>query len=69
MNIILLSGGTDGGNSECILYNQKMLCERQIKLPIIFAGNKNCWDEAKSLAQKYNLNEYFCENVMPKLNV
>ena len=69
IDIILLSGGTDGGNSECILYNQKMLCERQIKIPIIFAGNKNCWDEAKNLAQKYNLNEYFCENVMPRLNV
>ncbi len=69
IDIILLSGGTDGGNSECVLFNQRMLCERQVKIPIIFAGNRSCWDEAKSLAQKYNLNEYFCENVMPKLNV
>lgn len=69
IDIILLSGGTDGGNSECVLFNQKMLCERGIKIPIIFAGNKNCLDEVKSLAQKYEMNEYYCENVMPRLNV
>ena len=69
IDIILLSGGTDGGNSECVLFNQKMLCERGVKIPIIFAGNKNCLDEVKALAQKYQMNEYYCENVMPRLNV
>lgn len=69
IDIILLSGGTDGGNTECVLFNQKMLCERGIKIPIIFAGNKNCTDEVKSLAKEYGMNEYYCENVMPRLNV
>ena len=41
IDIILLSGGTDGGNTECVLFNQKMLCEKGIKIPIIFAGNKD----------------------------
>ena len=69
IDIILLSGGTDGGNEECVLFNQKKLCERGIKIPIIYAGNKSCTDEIRSLAEKYNMNEYYCENVMPKLNV
>jgi len=69
IDIILLSGGTDGGNSECILFNQRMLCERGVKIPIIFAGNKNCMDEARALAEQYGMNEYFCSNVMPRLNV
>lgn len=69
IDIILLSGGTDGGNTECVLFNQKMLCERGIKIPIIFAGNKNCTDEVKALAKEYGMNEYYCENVMPRLNV
>ena len=69
IDIILLSGGTDGGNTECVLFNQQMLCERGIKIPIIFAGNKNCTDEIKALADKYQMNEYYCENVMPRLNV
>ena len=69
IDIILLSGGTDGGNEECVLFNQKMLCERGVKIPIVFAGNKNCADEIKRLAEKYGMNEYICDNVMPRLNV
>ena len=69
IDIILLSGGTDGGNTECVLFNQKMLCEKGVKIPIIFAGNKNCVDEIKELAERYSMNEYYCENVMPRLNV
>ena len=69
IDIILLSGGTDGGNTECVLFNQKMLCERGVKIPIIFAGNKNCTDQIKEMATAYQMNEYYCENVMPRLNV
>ncbi len=69
IDIILLSGGTDGGNTECVLFNQKMLCEKGIKIPIIFAGNKDCTDEIQEMATRYGMNEYYCENVMPKLNV
>ncbi len=69
IDIILLSGGTDGGNTECVLFNQQKLCERGVKIPIIFAGNKNCTDEIKALAEQYHMNEYYCENVMPRLNV
>ena len=68
IDIILLAGGTDGGNSECVLFNQKMLAESGIKIPIIYAGNKNCQDEIQQIAQKYGMNEYICGNVMPKLN-
>ena len=39
IDIILLAGGTDGGNSECVLYNAKMLGEAGIKIPVIYAGN------------------------------
>lgn len=69
IDIILLSGGTDGGNSECVLYNQKMLAERHVTIPIIYAGNKDCQDEVLEIAKEYGLNEYVCENVMPRLNV
>ena len=68
IDIILLAGGTDGGNSECVLYNQRILAEHGIKIPIIYAGNKNCQDEILSIAKEYGMNEYVCGNVMPKLN-
>lgn len=69
IDIILLSGGTDGGNTECVLYNERMLAESGIKIPIVYAGNKNCDDEIIAIAEKYGLSEYICSNVMPRLNV
>ena len=68
IDIILLAGGTDGGNTECVLFNQRKLAERSIKIPIIYAGNKNCADEIRAIAEEYGMNEYICGNVMPKLN-
>lgn len=69
IDIILLAGGTDGGNSECVLYNAKMLGEAGVKIPIIYAGNKSCIDEIEEIFAEYNLNGYICENVMPQINV
>lgn len=69
IDIILLAGGTDGGNSECVLYNCQALGERQIKIPVVFAGNKCCADEILNIFNKYNMNGFICENVMPKINV
>lgn len=69
IDIILLAGGTNGGNSECVLYNAKMLGEGNITIPIIYAGNKSCVDEIEDIFKQYNLNGYICENVMPQINV
>lgn len=68
IDIILLAGGTDGGNSENVIYNARMLGEGQIKTPIIYAGNKSCQDEIIDIFERYNLNGYVCDNIMPKLN-
>ncbi len=69
IDIILLAGGTDGGNSECALYNAEMLGKSKIKIPIIFAGNKCIQDDVLEIFDKYHMNGYICENVMPKINV
>lgn len=69
IDIILLAGGTDGGNSECVLYNAKMLGEANIQIPIVYAGNKSCQDDIKDIFDKYHLNGYICDNIMPRLNV
>lgn len=69
IDIILLAGGTDGGNTECAIYNCNALGEKGIKIPVVFAGNKCCVDEIKEIYQKYQMNGYICENVMPKINV
>lgn len=69
IDIILLAGGTDGGNSECVLYNLKKLGQAKIKIPIIYAGNKSCRDEVISLMNEYNLSGFVVDNIMAKLNL
>ena len=69
IDIVLLAGGTDGGNSECVLYNARMLGKAGITVPIIYAGNKSCVDEIEEIFEEYNLNGFICENVMPRINV
>ncbi|HHX78593.1 MAG TPA: MutL protein [Acholeplasmataceae bacterium] len=68
IDIILLAGGTDGGNQECVIYNAKMLGEAGISIPIVYAGNSKCHEDIRGIFSKYDINGYICENVMPKLN-
>jgi uncharacterized protein (TIGR01319 family) len=68
LDIILLAGGTDGGNKECILHNAKALAESNVKLPIVVAGNKVAVDEIEDIFTKNNIFFKLAENVMPRLN-
>ncbi len=69
IDIVLLAGGADGGNSENVIYNAELLGKMGIKIPIIFAGNKSARDEIEEIFSKYEMDGYICENVMPKINV
>jgi len=68
IDIVLLAGGTDGGNSECVIHNAKMLGKAGLKIPIVYAGNRSCQDEISEIFKKYGINGWICDNVMPKLN-
>jgi uncharacterized protein (TIGR01319 family) len=69
IDIVLLAGGTDGGNHDCVIHNAKMLGKGGITTPIIYAGNKSCQDEISEIFEEYHLHGYICSNVMPRLNV
>ena len=66
-DMILLAGGTDGGNSSCILHNAEKILENGIKIPVVVAGNKSCNDEIIDIF-KDRVKFYLTENVMPNLN-
>lgn len=66
-DMILLAGGTDGGNNVCVTHNAQMLREAEIEIPIVVAGNKSCNDEIREIF-KEKIEFYVTENVMPKLN-
>ena len=63
-DIFLLVGGTDGGNTECIVHNAKMLATLPPMFPIIIAGNRNASRECERILDGHET--YVCPNVMPK---
>ncbi|WP_373897484.1 methylaspartate mutase accessory protein GlmL [Haloimpatiens sp. FM7315] len=69
LDIILLAGGTDGGNKDCIIHNAKMIAESGIRLPIVVAGNKVATDEIEDIFKNTSIYYRVTENVMPRLNV
>ena len=63
-DIFLLVGGTDGGNTECILHNAKMLSTLKPAFPIVIAGNRNAARKCREILEGWET--YICPNVMPK---
>ncbi len=68
LDIILLAGGTDGGNKDCIINNARKLVEYRINIPIVVAGNKTASDEVEEILKSAGFDYRITENVMPKLN-
>ena len=48
-DIFLLCGGTDGGNSECIIKNAKTLAGIEADFPVIIAGNRSAAKECQRI--------------------
>ena len=66
-DIFLLVGGTDGGNTECILHNAKMLASIQPAFPVVVAGNRTAARQCQRILEGCEV--YVCPNVMPKFGV
>lgn len=66
-DMILLAGGTDGGNTEVILHNAQLIADFGITKPVVVAGNKSSYDDIEKVF-KDKVEYRLTENVMPKLN-
>ncbi len=67
-DLVLLCGGTDGGNKEVIIANAKRLCSIQRDFSIIAAGNKSAADELEAIFSASDKNWVITKNVMPEFN-
>lgn len=67
-DIILLVGGTDGGNREVVLYNARQLTCFPYDLPIIYAGNKVVAQQVANILQGSFREVVITANVLPELN-
>lgn len=65
-DIILLCGGTDGGNETHVRHNAGLLAGLQIRPEIIYAGNKVMRDEVSAILSQFSL--YYADNILPELD-
>ena len=50
-DILLLAGGTDGGNSEVVLHNAERLAASPLACPIVVAGNRDIAEDVAAALQ------------------
>lgn len=67
-DLVLLCGGTDGGNKEVILANAHRLSQIQRPFTIIAAGNKSASFELEKIFVESGKPFVITENVMPEFN-
>ena len=67
-DIILLSGGIDGGQKKTIVHNARVLSGISINPPIILACNRVATEEAAAALTHKGKNVYITANVMPQLD-
>lgn len=68
-DIVLLSGGTDGGDKRVITQNARMLADSKINCPIVVAGNRVATGEVKKILKEKGKMVYTAQNVLPSLDV
>jgi len=65
-DIVLLTGGTDGGNQSYILHNAALLAKSQLNCAILYAGNRDLHDNIREILGRKEL--LITSNVLPDLN-
>lgn len=64
-DIILLSGGIDGGNKNVITHNARMISQIDLPLYVIVAGNKSVSSIVAKILKDSGKTVVICENVLP----
>ncbi len=67
-DLVLLCGGTDGGNKDVIIANARRLARIDRGFTTIVAGNKSAVDQIREIFRVAGKDAVFTENVMPQFN-
>ena len=68
-DVILLVGGTDGGNAEVILHNADRLAKARLGAPVVVAGNAEARDEIALALGSTRRRFILTDNVLPQIGV
>jgi uncharacterized protein (TIGR01319 family) len=68
-DVILLVGGTDGGNAEVLLHNASRLARARLRAPIVVAGNIEARAEVALALGSTGRRFILTDNVLPQIGV
>jgi hypothetical protein len=68
-DVILLVGGTDGGDGEVLLHNARRLATSRLRLPVVVAGNADVAGAAAALLTDRGVPVTVTGNVLPRIGV
>lgn len=66
-DVVLLVGGTDGGNSEVLLHNADRLARSRLRVPVVAAGNADSREEVVALLDGGARTVIGAPNVLPEI--
>ena len=66
-DVILLVGGTDGGDTEVLLHNAAVLGRASLRVPVVVAGNAEAAEEAAALVRRRGRIVHVTDNVIPRI--
>ena len=67
-DLVLLAGGTDGGNQSVLRHNGRLLAASPLTAPVILAGNKSVAPEVEETLKRAGKICYRVPNVLPALD-
>jgi uncharacterized protein (TIGR01319 family) len=68
-DVILLVGGTDGGNAEVLVHNGSRLAKARLRAPVVVAGNIGARAEVASALSATGRRFVLTDNVLPQIGV
>lgn len=68
-DVVLLVGGTDGGNAEVLLHNARRLARSRVGAPVVVAGNAAAADEVAAELTATGRRFTVAPNVLPRIGV
>jgi len=68
-DVVLLVGGTDGGNAEVLLHNARQLAAARLRVPVVVAGNADARVEVCAALDRAHVRVVPTGNVLPRIGV
>ncbi|MEU2614020.1 glutamate mutase L [Micromonospora sp. NPDC007271] len=68
-DVVLLVGGTDGGDAEVLTHNATRLAKARWRVPVVLAGNSDVRDDLHGLLAAAKVPVTAADNVLPRIGV